>query len=214
MVLSTAPVPVESTQGQSLANYLAHEHSMGPALPAEVAPAPAAAPDVQQLAATLSQPSIDRLFGIGHGDGEGGGSGSGSGGGSGSGSGAVAGSGSGSGEGSGSGSGGGSGSGSGGGSGSGSGGGSGSGSSGGNPNITDTDVDDSSGDITVTGYINDDSGLNGLTLTLSGGRGTIDIDENGQFTVDIFDTGGNDTFTLTVTDQDGNSTSYTFTINA
>jgi hypothetical protein len=199
MVLSTAPVPVEAPQAESLAKYMAEEHSMGPALPAEVAPAPV--PEMQQLAATLSPTSIDQLFGVGHGEGEGGESGSGSGGGSGSGSGTVAGSGSGSGEGSGS------------GSGSGSGGSSGSGSSGGDPSITGTGLDDSNGDLVVTGYIHDNGGLDGLTMTLSGGTGTITIDDDGRFTLNIIDTEGNDTFTFTVTDQDGNSTSYTFTIS-
>src|SRR5262245_19184588 len=112
-VLSTAPVPVESLQGETMASYLAHEHAMGPALPAEAAPAPA--PDVQQLAAMASPTSIDHLFGAGYGQGsgEGEGSGSGSGGisGSGSGGGAASASGTGSGEGEGSGSGSGSGSG-------------------------------------------------------------------------------------------------------
>src|SRR4051812_8875723 len=37
MVLSTAALPVDTAQGQSLADYLAQAHSMGPALPAEPA---------------------------------------------------------------------------------------------------------------------------------------------------------------------------------
>lgn len=204
MVLSTAPVPVEAPQGQTLAEYMAQEHPMGPAIPAD-APAPAAAPDMQQVAALLSPTSIDQLFGSGYGNGsgEGEGSGSGSGGISGSGSGGGAASGSGSGEGEGSGS----------GSGSGSGGSSGSGSSGGDPSITGTELNDSNGDLVVTGQISDNGGLGGLTITFTGGSGTFTIDENGRFTLNIIDTGGNDTFTITVTDQDGNSTSYTFTIN-
>src|SRR5262245_42414265 len=69
MVLSTAPVPVEAPQGETLAEYMAQEHAMGPALPAEAAPA--AARDPQQVAAMLSPTSIDQLFGTGYGQGSG-----------------------------------------------------------------------------------------------------------------------------------------------
>jgi len=198
MVLSTAALPVDTAQGQSLADYLAQAHSMGPALPAEPAAAPAS--DVQQLSATLSPTSIDRLFGVEHGEGEGG-SGWGSGSGSGSGSGAGSGSGSGAGSGSGSGSGS--------GAGSGSGGGSGSGSSG-DPGITGTDVTNTGDNITVTGYVTDDGGLDGLTMTLDGATGSVTIGDDGSFTINITDTDGSGTFTISVTDSNGNSTTYTF----
>jgi hypothetical protein len=218
MVLSTAPLAADAPQSQSLADYLAQQHSMGPALPsAEVAPAPAAGMD--QLAAAPSPVSIDQWFSVDHGEGEGGGggSGSGSGGGSGSGSGAASGSGSGAASGTGSGSGGASGSGSGtggaSGSGSGAGGSSASGSSNGDPDITDPEVDDSSGNIVVTGFVDDDGGLGNLAMTLDGGTGSITINNDGSFTVDITDTQGNNTFTITATDSDGNTTSFTFTYN-
>jgi hypothetical protein len=191
------------------------------------------------LAATVVSPqSIDQWFAAAEGEGEGGGGGSGSGGGSaagsgsgssassgsgstaGSGSGSNAGSGSGSNAGSGSGGGTGSGSGSGAGSGSGSGAGSGSGSGGSSgsssgsdsedPTISTNDIYEEDGVITVNGAIGDNSGVNGLTMTLDGGQGSITINEDGTFTLSITDTQGNDTFTLTVTDESGNTTTYTF----
>jgi hypothetical protein len=189
-------------------------------------------------AGVISPQSIDQVFGA-EGEGEGGGSGSGSGGGSadgsgtgsssgsgsgstagsgsgstaGSGSGGTAGSGSGSTAGSGSGSGTSSGSGSGGGSGSGSGGSSGSGSSGSDtedPTISTDDISSNDGVITVNGTIGDDSGLDGLTLTLDNGVGTVTINDDGTFTVTITDPQGYDNFTLTATDSTGNTTTYGF----
>ena len=50
MVLSTAPVPVQ----ESLAEYMAHDHQMGPVAPADVA-VPSDA-DLQQLAALYTIP--------------------------------------------------------------------------------------------------------------------------------------------------------------
>src|SRR5262245_34963044 len=77
-VLSTAPIAVEPTEGETLAEYLAHDHEMGPAAPAEtpVATNQAAAADQEdQVTADVSAVSIDALFGseqsAGAGEGEG-----------------------------------------------------------------------------------------------------------------------------------------------
>ena len=200
LVLSAAPV--EAPQGQSLADYLAHEHSMGPTLPIAIvsaaaaegavaaAPAPATpptGPDLKQLAATMSPQTIDQWFGAGYGDGagEGEGSGSGSGGGSGSGSGA--------------------------GSGSGSGSGSSSGSSGGqDPGMTTTEVETSDGTMTISGYLTDNRGAGNVSMSIEGADGSVSVDSDGNFTLNIIDTGGNQSFTVTITDGDGNATTYTF----
>jgi hypothetical protein len=188
MVLSTAPVPVDVSQGQSLEGYLTQDHPMGPTLPAEVASATApeaataSAPeaDLQRLAATISPTSIDQWFGVGYGEGAGEGEGSGSGSGAGSGSGSGAGS------------------------------GSGSGSASPDPGMTTTDVETSDGNIRITGYLTDDGGAGNLSLSIDGADGSVSVDSDGNFTVSITDTGGNQTFTITITDGDGNSTTYTF----
>jgi len=76
--------------------------------------------------------------------------------------------------------------------------------------ISDADVDNVDGTITVTGSLSDDGGLDGLSMTLDGGTGTITINDDGTFSVNITDTQGNQTFTITVTDANGNSTTHTF----
>ncbi len=197
MVLSTAPI--DASHGESLADYLAEQHPMGPTAPADVAQdsisdTAAPAPDMKQLAATMSPTSIDHWFGAGYGEGEGegGGSGSGSGGGSGSGSGAGSGSGSGV------------------GSGSGSGGGSGSGSGGGDPSMTDGGMTPTDDGYTVTGLLTDDGGLENLDVSFTGGSGSYTIDNNGVLTVNFTDTDGSGSLTITITDGNGNSTSYSF----
>jgi hypothetical protein len=192
-VLSVAPLPVESSdEDGSLAQYLAQEQEMGPLAPAELA-APADAP-LEDLAA-------DHFFGVEqdteYGDvpegeeGDGGGGGSGSGGGGGSGSGGGEGSGSG-------------------GQGSGSGSGSGSGNSPEDPSISATNVEVVEGTLTVSGQVTDDGDPNDLSMTLDGGEGTVTLDENGAFSVQITDSQGNSNFTITVTDGEGHSTTYSF----
>jgi hypothetical protein len=201
MVLSTAPVPLED-QGQSLEEYLAQDHQMGPIVPAEVAPSPAPSPspshatapalsqaqstDHHQLTGTIAPISVDQLFGVDQGEGEGDGRGSGSGSGSGVGSGSGSGVGSGSGSGSSSGS-----------------------SSGGDPTMTDTQVNTDAGGIVVTGMISDNHGVNGVNVTLDGATGNVTVNSDGSFSIDITDMNGNNSFTIMVTDADGNSSTYT-----
>lgn len=199
-VLSTAPVPVEAPDAQSLEAYLAQQHPMGPVLPAEVAaePAPTPAPDIEQMAATLAPASIDQLFGVGYGqgagEGEGSGSGSGGGAGSGSGGGVASGSGSGSGEGEGS--------------------GSGSGSSAStDPTMTGPEISTTpEGTIEVNGTVSDDGGVSGINITLDGATGTVTINSDGSFTINITDLNGNSTFDIILTDADGHTTTYPISI--
>ena len=64
--------------------------------------------------------------------------------------------------------------------------------------------------MTVSGQIEDDGNLEELTLTLDGGIGTVSLDANGNFVIEITDPDGNERFTITVTDDNGNTTTYTF----
>jgi hypothetical protein len=180
-VLSVAPVPVEETEGESLAEYIAQERQMGPSAPAELA-APAEQ-DSQDLPEALAPASIDQLFGIEQGEEQGAGLGEGEGSGSGSGSGSGTGSGSGSGSGS---------------------------PPDEDPVISDTDVRTDEGIVTVTGQLEDDGELDDLTLTLDNGSGTVTINSDGTFSVEITDPNGYSTFTITVTDGNGNVTAYSF----
>ena len=47
-------------------------------------------------------------------------------------------------------------------------------------------------------------------MSFDGGSGTVQINEDGTFTLNVTDTDG-DTLTITVTDGDGNTTTYTVT---
>jgi hypothetical protein len=200
-VLSTAPLPVTAPPGETLAQYLAQAHPMGPIAPSQAMSADGA--PIDALATAISPSSVDQWFAADHGEGEGdGGSGaSGSGGSSSSGSGASSGSGSGATSGSGSGA----------SSGSGSGGSSGSGNSVDTPpTISDPQVATIDDTLTLKGSVDDDGGLDALTWTLDGGIGSITVNDDGRFTVTITDMQGNSQFSITATDANGNSTSYTF----
>jgi hypothetical protein len=62
----------------------------------------------------------------------------------------------------------------------------------------------------VTGSIADNVDLSGLTMTLNNAAGNVQINEDGSFTVNISNPDAYTTFTITATDADGNTTTYTF----
>jgi hypothetical protein len=76
------------------------------------------------------------------------------------------------------------------------------------PVIEDTTVLVDGETITIGGSISDDEGLSNLTLTLDNATGTIEVNEDGTFTILITDPGTDPVITITVTDANGNSSTY------
>jgi hypothetical protein len=188
-VLSTASVPATAPADDgSLAMYLAQPHPMGPIVPS------ASAGTVEEslqgssgsdsLSVVSNPAPTDHVFSTYDGEGEGDGSGSGSGSGSGAGRGSGA------------------------GSGSGSSAGSGSGTGDPSPTITDTNSTWNGDTFVVSSLIGDDDGLGGLTVSIDGASGSATLDANGQLNVAFDNLTGNGTITITVTDANGNVTTY------
>jgi hypothetical protein len=196
-MLSVAPmVDAVNLEGQTLNDYLAQNHQMGPIAPTGGGYV-AIITGQEGTPVAVAPGNADLLFGAGQGEGEGEGSGSSAG----SGSGANAGSGSGAGTSSGS------------GSSAGSGSGSGSSSGEGQPGVsTENQYEESDGTITASGIITDDGDSSSLTVSITSGSGTITIHEDGSFEL----TGGvpneEGYIEITVTDANGNSTVYAITV--
>jgi hypothetical protein len=185
-VLSVAPVDdVPADDCASLVDYLAMEQEMGP-----IAPAAAEVPAANDPVA-LDQVIGDYYFGMGgEGEEEGGGGGAGSGSGSGAGS------------------------------GSGSGAGSGSGSEGGggeedaDPTIDEVHTNEVEGSITIDGQVSDDGDVGDLSVTLGGvASGSVTINPDGTFSVDIPTPTEPGDIIIIVTDANGNTTIYTIPYN-
>jgi hypothetical protein len=89
---------------------------------------------------------------------------------------------------------------------------------GGDDSVGDPSVDDAtvsisdSGNVVVNGSLTDDGGPSNVTMTLDNGTGTIQINDDGTFTINLTDPDGSSTFSVTLTDADGNTCSYTFSV--
>jgi hypothetical protein len=79
----------------------------------------------------------------------------------------------------------------------------------GNPTIGETEVTTTNGTVTINGILSDDGGVGNLSISVDNGTPNIFINEDGSFTINITNTEGYNIFTITVTDADGNTTTYT-----
>jgi N-acetylglucosamine kinase-like BadF-type ATPase len=66
------------------------------------------------------------------------------------------------------------------------------------------------GNTVITGTVTDDGGTEGLNATISGGSGSVYIDEDGHLVINGATPDENGLVTIVVTDLDGNSTTYSF----
>ena len=80
----------------------------------------------------------------------------------------------------------------------------------GDPLIDNVEVGSDGDVIVVTGVLTDNGGIGNVTLTLQQGTGTIGLNPDGTFTLNLTDTQGYSDITILATDADGNTTTYTF----
>jgi len=79
----------------------------------------------------------------------------------------------------------------------------------GDPTIDTTDVTTTNGTLTINGTLSDNNGVGNLSISVDNGTANIFIGEDGTFTINIVNIEGYNSFTITVTDADGNTTTYT-----
>ena len=74
--------------------------------------------------------------------------------------------------------------------------------------VTETEITEEDGTVIFTGTVSDDGGLGGMTVDMGGAEGTVTINEDGTFSIELSGMEGNGTVTITFTDANGQTTTF------